>query len=221
LESLNTKGITPFHTFDPMQELRVSELADMLDSMRLGGEDTLCNLAASHPEAAKSLESQGVILSNGRSSIEWDDATLLFIALRAMTKQGEPTEPLDRGISMERLGRFPTKDGDAIAYLREFLIPVNEEEQGNLLLLQLNSGFRSETRGHDSLSTGFGGMTLHGWLTAPEVTILRTFLQKSPWKVARNEPLDGGVREIVRHLLIILKTAEKRSIGILMRAHGG
>ena len=62
-------------------------------------------------------------------------------------------------------------------------------------------------------------MALHGWLTAPEVENLRKYLQQSAWKVAQNEPFDGGIRDVVRHLLIILKTAEKRGTGILMRAH--
>ena len=121
---------------------------------------------------------------------------------------------------MERLGRFPTDDGNAIAYLREFLIPEEEGDRGSQLLTQLDSGFRNEVRGHDDLSEGFGGMILHGWLTETEVCALRTYLQQSAWKVSQNETFDGGIRDIVRHLLIILKTAEKRGVGILMRAHG-
>ena len=121
---------------------------------------------------------------------------------------------------MERLGRFPTEDGNAIAYLREYLIPESDGDIGCTLLTQLDSGFRQETRGHDNLSLGFAGLKLHGWLAKSDVSNLRTYLQKSAWKVASDEPLDGGIREIVRHLVIILKTAEKRGVGILMRAHG-
>ena len=62
-------------------------------------------------------------------------------------------------------------------------------------------------------------MTLHGWLTAQDVSNLRSYLEKSIWKVDKNEPLDGGVLEIVRHLLIVLKSAEKRGLGIMMRRH--
>ena len=197
-----------------------SELADILDSIREGGDDLLTNLSESNPEIASNLESQGVIVSSGRKSIEWDDATILFIALRETTDDGGPAEPLDRGISMERLGRFPSDDGNAIAYLREYLIPESDGDTGSTLLTQLDSGFRQESRGHDNLSVGFGGLKLHGWLTINDVANLRTYLQKSSWKVASDELLDGGVREIVRHLVIILKTAEKRGVGILMRAHG-
>lgn len=203
-----------------MQGDSASELADLLDSIREGGDDLLSNFSKSKPEIATNLESQGVIVSTGRSSIKWDDATILFIALRETADDGGPAEPLDRGISMERLGRFPTEDGNAIAYLREYLIPESDGDIGCTLLTQLDSGFRQETRGHDNLSLGFAGLKLHGWLAKSDVSNLRTYLQKSAWKVASDEPLDGGIREIVRHLVIILKTAEKRGVGILMRAHG-
>jgi len=211
--------ITPFHTFDPMQGSSAPELAEMLESVRNGGDDKLIDLPHTHPDAAKKLEAQGVELQGGRIGIDWDDATILFVALRATGDDGGPAEPLDRGVSMERLGRFPSTDGNAIAYLREHLIPESKDDLGSELLTQLDAGLREETRGHDNLSIGFGGMALHGWLTAPEVVSLRTYLQKSAWKVAGNEPFDGGIRDVVRHLLIILKTAEKRGAGILMRAH--
>ena len=196
-----------------------AELAEMLESVRSDGVDKLIDLPTTHPETAKGLEVQGVSLNNGRHGVEWDDATFLFMALRSTESDGSPSEPLERGVSMERLGRFPTADGNAIAYLREHLIPEIEGDQGSQLLTQLDAGLRKETRGHDNLSIGFGGMILHGWLTTSEVVNLRTYLQQSAWKVARNEPFDGGIRDVVRHLLIILKTAEKRGVGVLMRAH--
>ena len=195
------------------------ELAEMLESVRGGGDDKLIDLPTTHPEIAEVLELQGVSLTKGRSEIGWDDATILFMALRATEGDGSPAEPLERGVSMERLGRFPSSDGNAIAYLRNHLIPEKEGDVGSQLLKQLDAGFRKETRDHDDLSVGFGGMILHGWLTTSDVMTLRTYLQQSAWKVARNEPFDGGIRDVVRHLLIILKTAEKRGVGILMRAH--
>ena len=219
MEPLNAGDITPFHTFDPLQGSDVEELVDILESSRTGGVDSFATLAKTHPLAAKKLEVEGAVLSNGRIGIEWDDATILFIALRATESDGSPAEPLDRGISMERLGRFPTTDGNAIAYLRKNLIPETEDDLGSQLLKQLDAGFRNETRGHDNLSNGFGGLSLHGWLTVEDVGGLRSHLQKSVWKVAKNEKFDGGVRDVVRHLIIVMKTAEKRGMGILMRSH--
>ena len=219
MDPLKSGDITPFHTFDPMQGLAAGELADMLDAVRKGEEDGLLTLTTTHPVVANKLEAEGIVLSKGRTGIEWDDATILFVALRATEPDGSPAEPLDRGVSMDRLGRFPTNDGNAITYLRTNLIPESEDNPGSQLLTQLDVGLRKETRGHDNLSIGFGGMALHGWLTTEDVVMLRSHLQKSTWKVSKNESFDGGVRDVVRHLLIILKTAEKRGLGILMRAH--
>jgi len=212
-------GITPFHTFDPMQCSSAGDLADILDKFRTEGEDGLGEFTNENSGITDRLQAQGISLLNGRSGVEWDDATILFIALRATQKDGSPAEPLDRGISMERLGRFPSQDGNAIGYLRDNMIPENEGDLGYQLLRQLDGGLRNETRGHDQLSIGFGGMKLHGWLTMNEVVSLRKYLQQSAWKVDQNEPFDGGVRDVVRHFLIILKTAEKRDLGILMRSH--
>ena len=219
MDSPNSGEITPFHTFDPLQGLAVEELADILDSARGGEADGLTTLATTHPWAANKLEAEGAVLANGRNGIDWDDATILFIALRATESDGSPSEPLDRGVSMERLGRFPTRDGNAIAYLRTNLIPDTDDNQGSQLLSQLDVGLRKEVRGHDNLSNGFGGLCLHGWLTLEDVGVLRSHLQKSAWKVSKDETFDGGVRDVVRHLLIILKTAEKRGVGLLMRSH--
>ena len=173
-----------------MQGFAAAELADMLDSVRTGEDDSFRTLSKTHPSAARKLESEGLVLSNGRTEIGWDDATILFIALRATEENGSPAEPLDRGVTMERLGRFPTSDGNAIGYLRAFLIPETEDDGGSQLLRQLDGGLRKEIRGHDMLSIGFGGLSLHGWLTTEEVTILRSYLQKSAWKVSKNEVFD-------------------------------
>ncbi|MDP6889279.1 MAG: hypothetical protein QF454_04540 [Candidatus Thalassarchaeaceae archaeon] len=219
MESLDTGVVTPFHTFDPLQGMSIVALVEQLEEIRSGGDDQLAKLSNKDLDLETKLQAEGVSLSDGRKGISWDDATLLFVAGRAIETDGGPAEPLERGISMERLGRFPTSNGNAIGYLREFLIPENDGDPGVQLLTQLDAGLRHEVRGHDELSIGFGGLILHGWLTSDEVPQLRNYLEKSIWKVAKSEPLDGGVREIVRHLLIILKSAEKRNMGILMRAH--
>ena len=120
---------------------------------------------------------------------------------------------------MERIGRFPSKDGNAISYLRQYHLPEKDDSTLSELLEQLDVGLRAETHGDERLSEGFGGLILHGWLIPEQVRELRLLLQKSAWTVASDETFDGGVREIVRHLLILLKSAEKRNLGILMRSH--
>ncbi len=219
MDTLDIGAVAPFHTFDPIQGISIVELIERLEGIRNEEIDQLTGLSIDDDNLEKKFRDEGVSLSDGRKAITWDDATILFVAARATEDDGEPAEPLERGISMERLGRFPTSNGNAIEYLREYLIPENDSDSGMKLLTQLDVGLRHEIRGHDELSVGFGGLVLHGWLTNTEVSALREYLEKAVWKVGKNEPLDGGVREIVRHLLIILKSAEKRELGILMRAH--
>jgi len=219
LDTLDTGAVAPFHTFDPIQGSSIAELVERLEEIRNGGIDQLTGLSSNDGSLEKKFHEEGISLSEGRKAITWDDATVVAVAARASGDDGGPAEPLERGISMERLGRFPTPNGNAIEYLRQYLVPEHASDSGMELLAQLDVGLRHEVRGHDEFSVGFGGLVLHGWLTNVEVSALRQYLEKAIWKVGKNEPLDGGVREIVRHLLIILKSAEKRGLGILMRAH--
>ena len=211
-------SVTPFFTFDPLQGEDVSVLVGLLNSCH-DGVDQLGEIDQRCPTYAEKLSHQGASFSKGRSDVSWDDATIIFVALRCTEEDGSPSEPLDRGISMERLGRFPANNGNSIEYLRNHLIPEEPGDLGVQLLAQLDGGLRTETVGHEHLSIGFGGMILHGWLTPQEVPKMRSYLEKSVWKVDKNEPFDGGVREIVRHFLILLKSAEKRQLGVLMRRH--
>ena len=216
--SIENSSVSPFYTFDPLHGTEVSALIELLNDC-YNGVDQLGQIEQKCPEIATKLSEQGANFSNGRNDVAWDDATIVFVALRGTEEDGAPAEPIERGISMERLGRFPSDEGNSIAYLRRHLIPEEKSDEGVNLLAQLDSGLRMESLGHDKLSIGFGGLILHGWLTAEDVVKMRSYLEKSMWKVDKNEPLDGGVREIVRHFLIVLKSAEKRDLGILMRRH--
>ncbi len=197
-----------------MQGEGIEELIDALDPKKSA---ELSDFFNAHPEILERLESEGFRQDDDKN--QWDFATTIFVAYRAIQDDGSPAEPLDRGISMERIGRFPSPDGNAISYLRQFHLPEQGKESLSLLLDQLDVGLREDTRGHQDMSEGFGGLILHGWLTAEQVSELRLLLQKSAWAVTSDETFDGGVREIVRHLLILLKSAERRSVGILMRSH--
>ena len=219
MTEIDQGSTTPFHTFDPIEGESLGALADILDAARTGSEEGFDNLAVNHPRMGERLVSEGADITHGRAGLSWDDATILFVTYRAKQADGSPAEPLDRGISMDRLGRFPTLEGNAITYLRENHIPAEDGGRMTELLNQLDVGLRAEVRGHDELSIGFGGLHLHGWLSAKEVNTLRESLQRGTWKVARNERFDGGVRDVVRHLLVILRNAEKRGLGVLMRSH--
>jgi len=197
----------------------IDAFAQFLDQSRLGESVEKGKFIEGNSTIIAKLSAEGAELSNGRESIQWDDATLIYVAARDVESDGCPAKPLDQGISVERLGRFPSEDGNPISYLRKYLLDESSDKDGEQLLAQLDAGLRSELRGNDDLSNGFGGMTLHGWLADSDVTVLRMFFQQAAWKVAKDELFDGGVREIVRHLTIILKAAEKRGVGIIMRSH--
>ena len=218
MEFIDNPAVSPFYSFDPLQGTEVVEFIGLVNDCHKGI-DQLGQIEEKCPVISAKLSEQGAIFSQGRQDVAWDDATLVFVALRGTQPDGSPSEPLERGISTERLGRFPTNEGNSIGYLRTHLIPESTNDGGMELLTQLDAGLREESLGHSNLSIGFGGMILHGWLTAQDVSNLRSYLEKSIWKVDKNEPLDGGVLEIVRHLLIVLKSAEKRNLGILMRRH--
>ena len=44
-------------------------------------------------------------------------------------------------------------------------------------------------------------------------------MQSGKWIIKSNETIDGGVRDSLRHLQTLLKAANRRGCGILMRRH--
>ena len=117
-------SVTPFYTFDPLQGTEASLFLEMLNDCHKGI-DRLAQLDSECPMIATKLSEQGASFSQGRGDVSWDDATIVFVALRATEADGAPSEPLERGISIERLGRFPMNEGNSIAYLRAHLILKN------------------------------------------------------------------------------------------------
>ena len=66
---------------------------------------------------------------------------------------------------------------------------------------------------------GNGGLNILGFLTFEEVISLRRLLSGRNWSVSSEEPLDGGVRDGVKHLSSLLKAAERRDSGVMLRSH--
>ena len=62
-------------------------------------------------------------------------------------------------------------------------------------------------------------MNILGFLSLEEVTELRRLLSGRNWSVASDEPLDGGVRDAIKHLMAMLRAAERLDSGIMHRAH--
>ena len=126
---------------------------------------------------------------------------------------------MDGGHSRERLGRFPSNDGNAIEYLIEYTVERKEETVLHALLGKLGRGLTGLGSGKTGFSEGTGGIELLGWLEVSDVLDLRKEIERGGWSVKSDEPLDGGVQDALRHLLVFLRSASKRKCGILMRRH--
>ena len=199
---------SPFYTFEPIRH-DLLDLIPLIQSSQ-GGDHTEIKSLDSVPSSILDLE------EGNKPSI--DPAMMLFLCSVAWKGDGEMPEPLDRGVSRERIGRFPIEGGNAIEYLLNHTIEKSEENLHDLLA-KLTLGLDEEFLGEGGFSSGLGGLELCGWLDSRDVTNLRRAIQKGKWTVNPSEPLDGGVADAFRHLTIILRGAEKRKCGILMRRH--
>lgn len=217
IERLRKASVSPFHTFDAIDGALFSELVQHLDDCEGGDDEGLLKMLNRESRLKSRLQQESIDNISGRKDIPWDDATLLWVICAEIKDDGTPAL-LDNGIARERLGRFPWGDGSPISYLLEYMI---EESGTNLdsLLSKLNSGLKQATLGHERYEFGFGGLSLMGWLNQEEVEEMNLLLLKSSWGVSSLEPLDGGVRQIVKHLMVILKSARSKRTGVLLRSH--
>ena len=198
-----------FHTFDPIRLPPDSLISAINDSMTGSHEDLL--------GLVEGFDVLPELIEGDPSPI--DRATSLFISALDWRDGGGTPRALDRGHSRERLGRFPSDDGNAIEYLLEFTIEGKEEPGLHSLLGKLASGLSEGSMGQSGFSEGAGGMELLGWLDPADVRDLRKEIERGGWSVKSDEPLDGGVQDAFRHLLVFLRSASKRKCGIMMRRH--
>lgn len=216
MDGLDTKNTKAFYTFDPIDSDLFHLLLPALDEAASGDDSNLISTLTGDDGILELLQSQGIDSVDSRSSIPWDDATLLW--LLCSTPGGTRLESLDKGKARERLGRFPSHDGSPLSYLLDNLVV---DENSNLLDLisTLNMGLAESILGHGRYSTGFGGLQLSGYLDREQISRMRDALRNDQWGVSSDEPHDGGVREIVKHLVVILRAAASRRVGIIMRRH--
>ncbi|MDC0055571.1 hypothetical protein OAJ94_00790 [Deltaproteobacteria bacterium] len=204
-----------FYTFDAIESDIFSQL---ISSLQSDDDNSFRDLIRKNNEVSKRLASEGQKDISSRSDLSWDNATLLWV-LSSIRKDDGSMESLDKGRAREKLGRYPSSDGSPLTYLEDYL--VQEDGSEILTLLSKLQGCLSEEQlGHSRFGRGFGGLELRGWLSADEVSILRQELQKSPWGVSSHELYDGGVMEVVKHLMMILRSAHSRGWGIVFRRHG-
>ena len=198
-----------FHTFDPCR-ISPKLLFESIISSCNGNHESLLEKIGSFGSAPELKEGHPPKI---------DSANLLLISSLDWQKDGSAPVPLDRGHSRERLGRFPSNDGNAIEYLIQYTAPDNGSVTLLDLLIKLARGLGKEAIGSTEFSHGKGGIELLGWLDIEEVNALKIEIERGLWSVSSEEPLDGGVQDAFRHLLVILRAAIRRKCGVLMRRH--
>lgn len=212
---MDTANTAPFHTLDPIR-------GDMIEAVLEANEDPASTDAWSEvigldPARAERLGEDAS--AHSRGDIRMDDATLTFLLGLERRGDGTRLEVADDRHT-ERFGRFPSGDGSLLTYLQTWMRPTRgmeaayEDIMG--LIDKLAMGIDQD---HPSASEGPGGLRLHGWLDAAEIKDLRVGLMGRGWTVAGDEPLDGGLRDAVKHLGAMLRGAERRGVGLLHRSH--
>ena len=199
----------PFYTFDPLMGDPLNLIPAIKSSMS-GDHKDLIGLVGSIP---------GLPALIGGVESPVDPATMLMLSLMNWQEGGRAPKPLDSGHSRERLGRFPSEDGNAIEYLFAHTKEGDGSRGLHRLLEKLSRGLCETSLGESGFSNGAGGIELLGWISLGEVLELKKEVGRGAWSVASEEPHDGGVQDAFRHLLVILRSAERRGCGLLMRRH--
>ena len=182
-------------------------------------------LLADNPTLKQRLVEQGISESSAIEEISWDDSMLLFLCSINIDDEGKPLT-IGESLRREKFGRFPFGNGSLISYLIEFLRPNSEVKGANQifsriieLLNKLSSFNNLDDYSEARFAGGKGGMNILGFLSLEEVTEIRKLLSGRNWSVASDEPLDGGVRDAIKHFLAMLKAAERIDSGIMHREH--
>ena len=202
---------TAFFTLDPVVSKRLKPAFEALT----GG--NWSELISNDEELKQRLITQGITAPEKRSDIKWDDANLFFLSCIHLTPLGKPM-PLEAGLSRERFGRFPYGDGSPISYLRDWVRDSRRKPETLEELTELIEKLATRMSG-TSMESGFGRLEMRGWLTAEEVTSLRKALISKCWMPSADEPLDGGCQDAAKHLVALLRAAEKRFCGVVFRVH--
>ena len=198
-----------FYTFDPIRYDPILLIEPILSS--IGGDHTDIKKIVEHSNEIKNLV-------EGKES-PYDHSTMLFLTTIDWKEGGGTPKPLDNGIARDRIGRFPSDSGNAIEYILEFTREKEEELLFHELLIKLTNGLSPENLGEEGFDRGFAGMELLGWINHEEVGLLLRSMQSGKWIIKSKETIDGGVRDSLRHLQTLLKAANRRKCGILMRRH--
>ena len=218
----NNTSTTAFYTLDGCHASLVSDVFLALLSWNQNSHQEWSNVIE-HPRIQERLKSQGIDVFQTRDDIQWDNPTLLFTLTRMLDSDSIPIM-LGEDKNRERFGRFPHSTGSAIRYIRENVRqvgPQSNEMYEDLLthLDYLLTRCDAHHVGNEHFMIGRAGLNIMGFLSGEEVKILRSSLLGGGWTVARDEPIDGGVRDAIRHLSPLLLAAERNNAGLIHRKH--
>tara|TARA_Y100000991_G_C21937720_1_gene333768 strand:- start:94 stop:762 length:669 start_codon:yes stop_codon:yes gene_type:complete len=213
---------TAFYTLDGCVSENLDETFHALLEVRRGNNQLWENLASREGFNSR-LREQGLEEIGNRSEIPWDDATLLFTSVRMLNRDSTPIM-LGENKNRERFGRFPHHTGSSLQYILDNIVSIPNQSEGLYSELVEHLEYLTErcsemNTGHKEFREGKAGLIILGYITLEEVKSLRSMLLGSGWMVSREEPLDGGVRDAVRHLNALLMAAERRSAGLIHRQH--
>ena len=227
MDELAQASTTAFYTLDPFHGVRASQVVRAIEQAMEGDAQPWSELVQEAEELRQRLTEQGITEPEVYTSIQWDPAMLLFTTCIELTPDGRPLQ-LGETKTRERFGRFPFGDGSALGYLLEYIRPNRSitEHDGQTtydglidLLQRLTHGCEEQHRGHRSFEDGFGGMQIHGFLSAEDVRDLLMKMATRVWTASYEEPLDGGVADVAKHFTTLLRAAERRSVGLVLRTH--
>ena len=218
----NNSSTTAFYTLDGCHASLVSDVFQSLLSWNQNSHQEWSDVIE-HPRIQERLKSQGIDVFQTRDDIQWDDPTLLFTLTRMLDADSIPIM-LGEDKNRERFGRFLHSTGSAIRYIRENVRqvgPQSNEMYEDLLthLDYLLTRCDAQHVGDERFMDGKAGLVIMGFLSGEEVKILRSTLLGGGWTVARDEPIDGGVRDAIRHLSPLLLAAERNNAGLIHRRH--
>ena len=218
----NQQSTTAFYTLDGCHSSLILEVFNALASSQRGSSEEWNNLCE-HPRIQERFRTQNIDQFETRSMISWDDPTVLFTLTRMLDGDRLPIM-LGEDKNRERFGRFPHPSGSTIMYVRENVknVTTQTNELYDDLVTHLDyllTRCSSENGGDDRYMDGKAGLNIMGFLTSEEVKTLRSSLLGGGWTVAKDEPIDGGVRDAIRHLNALLLAAERHGAGIIHRMH--
>ena len=212
---MDTASTAPFHTLDPIRGDLIEAVLEAIDAPI--STDAWQGVIALDPSRKDRLGDASD--ASCRADVPVDDATLTFLLGLERRHDGTRLEVADDRHT-ERFGRFPSGDGSLLTYLQAWMRPTKGHEDAfdDLfnLIEKLAMGIDHD---HPNASEGPGGLRLHGWLDVADIKDLRVGLMGRSWTVAADEPLDGGLRDAVKHLGAMLRGAERRGVGLLHRSH--